>query len=377
MTVVIVIFDSPYYINPILNLLYYLQDEGHTVVLIASEVDQLITDELKRRNVRVFLTGSLKNRSRSPRKVWKLIHTGIFRYRVWNIIEHEGLQDSLFWIGSVDTALELGPSLLLRKLRYVLHCHELLDKHQNKISRLKDFAQAAVAVVTPEPTRASILQCWWNLHQPPFVFPNRIHSQIHKSVNQTPEIEKKVEVVSSLRENGKTILLYQGILIPERFDILNITKFAVENNDKYSFVIMCHHNERKILESIPKGCSGVVVLGGVPTPNHLRVTEKADIGIVCYDYSSMNTIFCAPNKIWEYALFGLPMLGNDVPGLVNTVEKSGSGVCVNFSDSNAIKKAIQRIVDQYSTFQKNARTFYESYDSHRTLRRVLEYCDRQ
>lgn len=48
-------------------------------------------------------------------------------------------------------------------------------------------------------------------------------------------------------------------------------------------------------------------------PHHLQVTRLASIGVLSYfpDPSSLaaviNPLYCAPNKIFEYARYGVPM----------------------------------------------------------------------
>ena len=66
----------------------------------------------------------------------------------------------------------------------------------------------------------------------------------------------------------------------------------------------------------------VKYLGFTVPPKHLSIVKLADIGILTYvaDSGSINPVFCAPNKIWEYAKYGIPMLCNDIPGLKYTVE---------------------------------------------------------
>ena len=46
------------------------------------------------------------------------------------------------------------------------------------------------------------------------------------------------------------------------------------------------------------------------------------------DRNSLNRAFCAPNKIYEYSGLRIPAIGNEVPGLVNTIGAAKAGVCV-------------------------------------------------
>ena len=70
-------------------------------------------------------------------------------------------------------------------------------------------------------------------------------------------------------------------------------------------------------------------------------------------------MYCAPNKIWEYSGFSIPMLANDVPGLKYTVEMYKAGLCVNTNDENEIRNAILQISSKYDEFSYNAERLYE------------------
>ena len=81
----------------------------------------------------------------------------------------------------------------------------------------------------------------------------------------------------------------------------------------------------------------------VPAPLHLEVTSYARFGILFYRPTILNKAFCAPNKIFEYGGFGIPMIGNDIPGLKNTIGNSNAGICTKLTEEN-----IQKIVDVYT-----------------------------
>ncbi len=92
----------------------------------------------------------------------------------------------------------------------------------------------------------------------------------------------------------------------------------------------------ELLEQFPE----TQYLGFYQPPGHLELIKCADIGILTYvaDQGSINPVYCAPNKIWEYAKFGIPMLCNDIPGLRYTVEAYRMGRCCDIGSVEDIKK---------------------------------------
>lgn len=57
----------------------------------------------------------------------------------------------------------------------------------------------------------------------------------------------------------------------------------------------------------------VVFLGKVPRDHLYDLLKTCDVGIVTYPERGLNNILCAPNKIYEYAQAGLPMISNNNP----------------------------------------------------------------
>ena len=109
----------------------------------------------------------------------------------------------------------------------------------------------------------------------------------------------------------------------------------------------------------------------IPAPLHLEVTSNAEIGLLFYDPDTLNKAFCAPNKIFEYSVFGLPIIGNNIPGLYNTIGRAKAGICTDFS-YEGIKKALEEIYSHYDEYSSMAYKFYDSVDNVKTMRTIAE-----
>ncbi len=72
-------------------------------------------------------------------------------------------------------------------------------------------------------------------------------------------------------------------------------------------------------------------------------TASADIGLLFYRNTCRNNYFCAPNKLYEYMMMGLPVITCNYPGLVGFVEENEIGLCVDPEDPLAIAAAINRV----------------------------------
>jgi glycosyltransferase involved in cell wall biosynthesis len=70
----------------------------------------------------------------------------------------------------------------------------------------------------------------------------------------------------------------------------------------------------------------VTVLGQVPREDLHAIMGACDIGLISYSERGLNNILCAPNKLYEYAHAGLPMVARDNPVLNEAFERWGVGV---------------------------------------------------
>jgi glycosyltransferase involved in cell wall biosynthesis len=87
----------------------------------------------------------------------------------------------------------------------------------------------------------------------------------------------------------------------------------------------------------------VVVLPRVPYQDLPRYTASADIGILLYRNDCRNNYFCAPNKVFEYMMMGLPLIAANYPGMLTLVEDEGVGVCVDAESPDTIAAAVNRL----------------------------------
>lgn len=70
-----------------------------------------------------------------------------------------------------------------------------------------------------------------------------------------------------------------------------------------------------------------------------------DIGLAFYQNKNLNQYYCAPNKIYEYIACGLPVITNNYPGLVKTIQDNQIGICIDKIDSVTLYNAIVKIIN--------------------------------
>lgn len=262
----------------------------------------------------------------------------------------------ILWIIHENTLAEVMD--LLPQNGYIFSMYELNDARQQFLDKISSGIRNASKVIVCEPNRAYMLRVWLNLAVTPTVIPN-------KPLNH-PRNKFSADVSNDFRENKK-IILYQGHIQPNR----NVEPFckAVEDLEGFQLVLMGAHTDYR--DELQRKYPKIKVIDFVNPPHHLDYTSHAYLGIVKYDYVDLNSIYCAPNKTFEYAGFGIPMIANDIPGLIESIGAYSAAECVNTDDVNQIKDAILKIDANYERYSQNATTFYDSINIKSEIRKIL------
>lgn len=271
-------------------------------------------------------------------KFKKILSWFQYKTKLEKLIEKEDYD--LMWIGSADTACAIRFNKI--KKPFILQINELYDDHWIYKKYLKKYFLEAYRVVVPEENRAHICRSWYGLKNTPIVMPNIIPEDM------APE-EKN-------RERRKTVI-YQGKIYRER-DIRPFVKVIKERYPEWQFVVMGQDYE--FIKEIKKVNSEIKYIKNINPPLHLEETMKASVGIIYYDYSNMNNVFCAPNKLWEYARYGIPVICNDMPGIETYIKQWNCGISVKNMEEEEIYEAMAKITSQYSYYSGNARAMYRS-----------------
>ncbi|WP_139892120.1 glycosyltransferase family 4 protein [Bacillus sp. D386] len=359
--VLYIVRESLHLYPPCISQILFLNDNGVDVTVICGDCDSKLIDIFRKRNINCILTGNKRVKIKLFGKVFSYLK---FRYNILNLFKKLYDENTVLWFGTADSAIALSGKLENKK--YVLSVLELYDKYPFYLKGLKRLIGDAAIVIACEETRARIMKSWWNLQTLPYVMPNKPYPN-----NDMYEMEGSTEIKDAISKiQNKKVILYQGVISADR-DLGILAEALKEMNSEYLLVLIgksFYDGVNKVKSIYNK----TVYLGYFPAPQHLQITPYATIGIANYDDSSLNNLFCAPNKIFEYTHFGKPILGSDVPGLVNTIGKSGAGECIDFTDKLSIVSAIKKIESNYSEYVDNAKSFYESVDNNLIIKRIIE-----
>lgn len=274
------------------------------------------------------------------------------------------------WVLHENTFLLGGKSFADKLGQYLYTMYELCIKNSS-VPDIYDYAaRKALLTVVPEYNRAHIVKAFYSLPHVPAIISNQPTG--HPRQKNLPISDPVIaERISELKAAGKKIVMYMGILIPER--PLEPIIEAVEQMDDYVLVVL--GNRMRYLDQLEKTMGGrFEYLGSVKPPHHLEVASHADVAYISYvaNDGAINAVFCAPNKVYEFAGFGIPMLCNDIPGLKYSVEYNGMGVCIPELTTPHIAAALKQIDANAETMREAANRYFDAESVEQAVIRTLE-----
>lgn len=349
---------------PCLSQINYLHDYGIELLVacgdFASSTEKLLNDRkirYKKLNVKKKHTGL----------IGKIESYTSYKFAVEKLLKEDYVDGDFLWFGTADSAFSLSTILASQKYRYVLSVLELYDNNKFYKNGVGKVINDASIVIACEETRAAIMKCWWKLGKKPYVLPNKpySHPRVRNLEGSTIEIKNMINQIKD-----RNILLYQGIISLDRD--LGVLAKALNKIDKNIDLVMMGKEIGGSADKIRAIYPRTIYLGYVPAPLHLEITSHALIGVANYDDSCLNNLFCAPNKIYEYTGFGIPVLCSDVPGLLNTIGKYEAGICTDFNCVEEISHSIFEIYDNYAKYSHNASVFYDSTNNNVVMKKIIK-----
>lgn len=349
------IFASP----TVLNYIRCFQALSYEVICICSSSKY----DIQENGLLVYQTG--EEIGRNP--FLKILNLWKFRKRAKKVIEkNDLLANSIFWIARIDTAIAFGK--YFKNERSVLSLHELHDQFPFWKFMTQKVIRHYDQIVFNEYNRANIAKVWYKLLDTPNIIPNKPmhHSRERNLRINSSEIQR---IIDEIKDSGKKIIIYQGSLLSDR-NLEPLVKATSLLKDGFQLILMGKDIENRIpyFKTIN---STLIHISWVAPPDHLNVTSHCHIGVAFYDFDSLNSIYCAPNKIWEYSGFSIPILGQNIPGLFTTIGISNAGVCVDLNNQGSIVDAIIELDYNYDRYSNNSREFYDSIDFKDSVEKVL------
>lgn len=345
-----------------MSQILHLSDNNIELTLVCGSIEPDFLKLLKSKNVNVIITG---NKRRFKSILGKIESYLKYRFAIKKIDFDE---KSILWISTADSGI--GIIDLIRNKQFILNSLELYDGNKLYFTLMSRLARLSKVVIVNEKNRAGILRVLWKLKSYPIVMPNKPYTdQIEKSSNplRIENLNTNLDLIKKL----DNIVLYQGLVSRDR-SLKNLAKALNYTENRYNLVIMGPLGDSKIKLELENEYENIYFLDPINPPYHLEITKLSKICILSYDYTDLNNLYCAPNKIYEYSKYGKPMIGNDVLGLQNTIGYNDAGITVDYSDSKLISEAIDKIEKRYDYYSLNSISFYNATDNNQLIKNILK-----
>lgn len=297
-------------------------------------------------------------------KIKKLLNWIRFRLDLKKALKNYDASKTYLWFGNIETLIPMKGAL--NKFKYISSSLELLERREIKAILAKSLVKKALITTACEETRAYIMKDRWKLKELPYIFPNKPYELFTKR-NQIGTDPRTINIINKIKNHD--IIIYQG-LIQNTNELIEFAKALKRIKKNYLFLLM-GLDKFNSFNKIKEIYNNTYFVQYVPAPLHLEITSNAKIGICFYRPNILNNVYCAPNKIYEYTGFGIPLICNKNPGLKNTVGFFGAAECIELKADN-IYDALKKIDDNYEKYSENAIKFYNNTDNLNTMKNLID-----
>ncbi len=210
-------------------------------------------------------------------------------------------------------------------------------------------------VITVSLPRAQILRDRYRLKRSPVVLHN---CPFFRKISRTDILKK---FIGNHGNFDLKIALYQGSISPDR-GLEKLIDAGAYCQDDIVIIIMGFSQIPGYVDDLKsytekRGLAQKVMFHDpVPQSDILSYTASADVGVVIYQNTDLNSYYCAPNKLYEYLMAGLPVVACDFPGVRSIVSGQDLGVLMDPADPKSIGNKINLLCGNeniYTRIQQN------------------------
>jgi glycosyltransferase involved in cell wall biosynthesis len=255
------------------------------------------------------------------------------------------------------------PMLIIKTMnksnKFVYDGHELFIPEKYKKFSKRDYffyimekqaIKNADLVISADDQRSNIMKEHYKLKEKPITIRN-ISLLPQKHDNSNLNLNKCNEFFS---KEGITIV-YSGVISKDR-KIDRLVDAVNSINGKYKLLLIGYgdgvESIRTQIDSYED--NNILYLGKIPYSLMSPILKQCDIGFLSYPSNGLNNIYCAPNKIFEYASVDLPMVASYNRNIEEQMRKYDIGVC-----KQNIKEAIEEVGGNLEFYRKKLRVFLE------------------
>lgn len=191
------------------------------------------------------------------------------------------------------------------------------DKAKYLFDRLA--VRFADLIVTTSIERAEIMREHYLLAETPLVIPNFLETPVSVQNIGSP--------LQADRHSISALYVYEGHITIERKLDLFVKAMERLPDDHHLLIVGDgpHLGDLEQLAVEREVASRVHFTGRVSREQVHALLPGCDVGLISYSWEGLNNLYCSPNKIFEYAAAGLPVVSSSQPPLRAMIETFGVG----------------------------------------------------
>ena len=163
-----------------------------------------------------------------------------------------------------------------------------------------------------------------------------IHSKVkHRSTSQSRYFHQCFGIPLDQK-----VFIYLGILGRGRGIIQLLAAFG-EPLTRSHIVFVGYRDSVGVAEAA-KNFPNIHIHPAVPHDQVVDLAREADVGLCLIENVSLSDYLCLPNKLFEYAFAGVPVLASRLPEIARVVNEFGLGICCD-NDVESIRNAVRKI----------------------------------
>lgn len=184
------------------------------------------------------------------------------------------------------------------------------------------------------------------LNSPPLVIQNR---------------NNRLKECLGIEINAK-IFLYQGMLSKGRGIEMIVDAFKMLASTGNSVVFMGYGPLREYIESSALDYKNIHFYPAVPPDEVLNYTSSADYGLSLIENTCLSYYYCMPNKMFEYAMAGVPVICSNMIEMASYVNQNNVGFVLRDFTSQSLVNCINELPNNITdSFYENCKMASKRY----------------
>lgn len=185
-------------------------------------------------------------------------------------------------------------------------------------------------ILTANEERATVMQQSYNLKSRPLPVLNIIEKIDDSGLISQKTVVEQVPILGDFAKDS-ILFVYQGVVMKKRRIDLIIDKVARLKNAQ---ILIIGGGDLEYISELKNHCliqgfHNVSFLSKVPLKTLYSILKICHYGIISYANVDLNNTYCAPNKLYEYAYFELPMVTSSQELFHKTFEEYPMGIVLS------------------------------------------------